>query len=265
MIKLPLLFLSCALVSSLASADLKINKKTVVYSDKGKNFEGYLISQDGSKKAMPGILMIPNWKGVTDETVHQAERFAKLGYTVFTADIYGQGVRPKDAKEAGTQATIYKTDRKLFRERLNLALAQLEKVSDIDKKKIAVVGYCFGGTGALELARSGAPVAAVVSFHGGLDSPVPADGKNIKAPVLALHGAIDPYVAPTDVAAFEEEMKTNKVDYQLIKYGGTVHSFTEVGAGTDITQGAAYNEASDKRSFQAAQDFLSDTLKTAKK
>ena len=126
--------------------------------------------------------------------------------------------------------------------------------------QVVVAGYCFGGTGAIEAARSGAKILGAISFHGGLDSPTPADGKNIKGKVLALHGAIDPYEPAADLVAFEKEMQDNKVDYQLVKYGGAVHSFTELGAGNDITKGAAYNEAADKRSFAAAESFLKEVF-----
>jgi len=223
-------------------------------------YEGYLAAPKNVKPNTPAILMVHNWMGVTDETKRQADRFAELGYIVFAADIYGKGVRPKDAKEAGTLATKYKSDRKLFRERLNLALSALREQKNVDKNKIAVTGYCFGGTGAIELARSGADVKGVISFHGGLDSPTPADGKNIKAQMLIHHGAIDPYVKAEDLAAFEKEMKDNKVNYNLIKYDGAVHSFTEKGAGTDISKGAAYNEAADRKSFESSKDFLKKIL-----
>ena len=250
---------------SATAAEIETVKKEINYSKQGTQFQGFVVSAKNNKKGNPGILLIHNWMGVTDETVHQAERFARLGYTVLTADIYGKGVRPQDPAAAGVQAGIYKKDRKLFRERLNLALDQLKKTEGVDATKLAVVGYCFGGTGAIELARSGAPVAAVISFHGGLDSPKTTDGTNIKGHVLALHGAIDPYVSAADVEAFENEMKANKVDYQLVKYSGTVHSFTEVGAGPDISKGAAYNENSDKRSFLAAENFLTEIFTPAKK
>ncbi|MFZ3229520.1 MAG: dienelactone hydrolase family protein [Pseudobdellovibrio sp.] len=235
----------------------ELSAKTVEYGVQDK-YEGYLVFSKKIKKNAPAIIMIPNWMGLTAETKKQAERFAKLGYVVFAADIYGKGLNPKNSNEAGVLATKYKADRKLFRDHLNLALIELRKQKNINTNKIAAVGYCFGGTGAIELARSGADITGVISFHGGLDSPAPNDGKNIKAKILALHGAIDPYVAATDVNAFEDEMKNNHVDYQLVKYSGTVHSFTEVGAGIDITKGAAYNEVSDRRSFLAAENFLSE-------
>ena len=248
------LYLGLAVFSSIAYAEGLINVSTLLY-DKDK-FEGFLVRPQQVKKGTPAILMIHNWMGPTDETVKQAKRFAELGYIVMVADVYGKGVRPKDAAEAGKEATKFKTNRKLLRENLNIALKTLNQQKDIDTGKITAVGYCFGGTAALELVRSGAKIASVITFHGGLDSPTPEDGKNIKSKILALHGAIDPYVAETDLNAFEKEMKTYKVDYQFVKYANTVHSFTEVGAGTDNSKGAAYNASSDKRSFQAAKDFL---------
>ena len=235
--------------------------KTVEYGSATK-FEGYFVSPKGAKKNAPGILMIHNWKGVTEETKKQADRFAQLGYHVFAADIYGKGVRPTEAKDAGAQATIYKTDRKLFRDRIRLGMEELVKLQGNDQ--VVVAGYCFGGTAAIEAARSGAKIAGAISFHGGLDSPTPADGKNINGKILALHGAIDPYVSAADLAAFEKEMQDSKVDYQLIKYGGAVHSFTELAAGTDIAKGAAYNEAADKRSFAIAEDFLKEAFAKTK-
>lgn len=247
------------LIAGLAQA--AVVTKTVEYKSNDKVFEGVFITPEKSAHKRPLIVMVHNWMGVSDETRKQAERFAELGYDVFAADIYGKGIRPQDAKAAGEQATIYKTDRALFRERLNLALSTALAQPQVDKQKVAVVGYCFGGTGALELARSGAKLKAAISFHGGLDSPAPADGKNIKAKVLALHGEDDPYVPAKDVAAFEDEMKANHVSYQLIKYPHAVHSFTDKGAGTDNSKGAAYNEAADLQSFEEAKKLLATSFK----
>lgn len=239
---------------------IKLSNKTIEYGDKEK-FEGYVVSNDAVKGLTPGVLIIHNWKGLTDETKKQANRYAALGYVTFAVDVYGKGLRPKDGKEAGEYATKYKGDRKLFRERLLLGLEELKKQKNVDPKRIAVVGYCFGGTGAIELARSGADILGAISFHGGLDSPTPEDGKNIKAKVLALCGAIDPYVQAKDIAAFEAELNEHKVDYQVVRYSGAVHSFTDEGAGTDISKGAAYNPIVDSRSYIAAQIFLGEIFK----
>lgn len=253
-----------AIAFSVSAHAQNLTNKTIEYGSTDK-FTGYLVEPKTVKAKTPAVLIIHNWKGLTDETKKQSDRFAKLGYIVFAADIYGSGIRPTEVKDASALAGKYKNDRKLFRERLTLALDELKKQKNVDTSKIAVAGYCFGGTGALELARTGADIDAAISFHGGLDSPTPADGKNIKGKVLALHGAIDPNVKAEDINAFEKEMQTNHVDYQLIKYGDTVHSFTEVGAGSDNSKGAAYNESSDKRSFLAAENLLNEIFKTAKK
>jgi dienelactone hydrolase len=258
--RLSQLLVSAVFLANSALGLAAVKTKTVEYK-KGKNtFEGVLVYPDNVKGKVPGILMIHNWMGVSDETKKQATRMAELGYAVFAADIYGKGVRPKNADEAGKLAGTYRGDRPLFRERLQLGLEILRGQKEVDSGKLLAVGYCFGGTGVIELARAGADVKGVVSFHGGLDSPTPADGKNIKAKVLALHGADDPYVKAEDLAAFEQEMRDSKVDWQLYKYGNAVHSFTEMSAGNDNSQGAAYNAAADARSFEAFKDFAKESL-----
>jgi dienelactone hydrolase len=236
----------------------KVKTEVVNYTQGADKFQGLVVKPVGAKGDRPGILMVHNWMGVTDETKKQAERFAEKGYIVFAADIYGADIRPKDPKAAGAEATKYKTNRKLFRERLQLGLAELQKVKGVNTKQLVAAGYCFGGTAAIELARSGADIKGAISFHGGLDSPTPADGKNIKAKIIAFHGAIDPYVPANELAAFETEMNANKIDYQLVKLGGAVHSFTDLAAGSDISKGAAYNEVADKRSFKMSENFLAE-------
>jgi dienelactone hydrolase len=204
---------------------------------------------------------VHQWKGLSDYEKKRADMLAKLGYTVFCVDIYGKGIRPKEASDPGAEAGKYKSNRALLRARVNAGLEVLKKQPMADPKRIAAIGYCFGGTTVVELARSGAEIAGVVSFHGGLDSPVPADGKNIKCKVLALHGADDPFVPPKDVAAFEEEMRQAGVDWQRVAYGGAVHSFTDASAGNDNSKGAAYNEKADRRSWEAMKQFFAEIFK----
>lgn len=229
------------------------------YAEGDQKFEGDFLKSN--KSLAPSILMIHNWMGVTAETLKQAKRFNQLGYNVFVADIYGAGVRPKDSAEAGKLATIYKTDRKLFRARIELAYAEMLKQKSVDANQTAVMGYCFGGTGALEAARSNLKLKAAISFHGGLDSLNPAEGANIKSHVLVLHGADDPYVAAKDLDGFEKEMRDHKIQFELIKFSNAVHSFTEVGAGNDNSKGAAYNKIADDKSFQYAKMFLAESFK----
>ena len=247
-----------AMVSVAAAAPASVKSKPVEYRIGDQNFEGLFVYPQ-TKGKVPGVLMVHNWLGVTDETKRQAERMAaKLGLAVFAVDVYGKGVRAKGAQDAMPLAGKYKGDRKLFRERVLRGLEVLREQKEVDPAKIVAAGYCFGGTGVIELARAGADVAAVVSFHGGLDSPTPADGKNIRAKVIALQGADDPYVKAADIAAFQNEMRTHNVDWQMTVYGGAVHSFTDVSAGSDVKTGAAYNEKADLRSFQAFTDLLND-------
>jgi dienelactone hydrolase len=238
-----------------------IYHENIDYKEGDTPLQGYLAYDASLKGPRPGVLIIHQWKGLTDYEKKRADMLAQLGYNVFALDIYGKDSRPKDTTEAGAIATKFKNDRSLFRTRAQAGLAILQKNELTDPKRIAAIGYCFGGTGVIELARSGADIAGVVSFHGGLDSPTPFDGKNIKCKVLALHGADDPHVPAQDIAAFESEMKNAGVDWELIKYGGAVHAFTDWNAGTDNSKGAAYNERADKRSWEDMKQFFAEIFK----
>ena len=240
------------------SVQAKIVTQTIEYKQGDVTLEGFLAYDDVNSAARPGVLVVHQWLGLTDYEKHRAEQLASLGYIAFCADIYGKGIRPQNTTEAGVEATKYKTDRTLLRARVNAGLDVLKKNKLVDTKRVAAIGYCFGGTTVIELARSGADIAGVVSFHGGLDSPTPADGKNIKCKVLACHGADDPSETPADLAAFEKELRDAKVDWRLIKYGGAVHSFTQPMAGSDNSKGAAYNERADKRSWADMKQFFAE-------
>ncbi len=219
---------------------------------------GYFAYDASAKDKRPGVVIVHDWMGVSDYVKMRAEQLVKLGYVAFVADIYGKGVRPANAQEASAEAGKYKNNRPLLRARVRAALDELKKHSQVDTKRLAAMGYCFGGGTVLELARSGADVLGVVSFHGTLDSPTPEDAKNIKGKVLVLHGGDDPYVPAKDVMAFQDEMRKAGVDWQFVAYGGAVHAFTQKGAGNDNSKGAAYNEAADKRSFKAMQAFFQE-------
>ncbi len=253
------------MLASAVSLSAKIISTTVEYAQGETTLEGVLIYDDALVSDVtpkhPGVLIVHQWMGLTDYEKHRAEQFAALGYVAFCADIYGKGVRPADTKAAGVEAGKYKSNRALLRQRVNAGLDALKKNPFVDSKRIAAIGYCFGGTTVIELARSGADIQGIVSFHGGLDSPTPADGQNIKCKVLVCHGADDPFEKAEDLAAFENEMRTANVDWTLIKFGGAVHSFTQPLAGNDNSKGAAYNERADKRSWTVMKLFLADILK----
>jgi dienelactone hydrolase len=255
MIKSLLLF--SLLISGAAMAKIKTQK--VEYKSGDLTFEGFMAYDTTYKGKLPGVMVVHNWMGVSAETESKVIELAKLGYIAFAGDIYGKGVRPSNSKEAGELATKYKSDLKLLRERANLAITELRKMSNIDSKKIFVLGYCFGGTTAIEVARSGADILGAVSFHGGLTPS--SEDKNIKGKVLVLHGAIDPYVPQKDIDGFLKGMNEAKVDYQMVAYANAVHSFTEKAAGEDNSKGAAYNELADKRSWVAMKEFLRELSK----
>jgi dienelactone hydrolase len=254
--------LSLALASLCANVlNAAIKTETVEYKQGDTTLEGVLVYDDANKTPRPGVLVIHQWQGVTDYEKKRAEMLAELGYAAFCVDIYGKGVRPATTEAAGAEAGKYKKNRPLLRDRVNAGLETFRKQSVVDPKRVAAIGYCFGGTTAIELARSGADVAGVVSFHGGLDSPRPEDGKNIKGKVFACHGADDPFVSAKDLEAFEGEMRTAKVDWRLMKYGGAVHSFTQWNMDGKGLPGAKYDEKADKRSWEDMKLFLAEVLK----
>jgi len=251
------LILSLLAVACAISAQAKLVTKTIEYKQGDTTLEGYLAYDDSFSGKRPGVLIVHQWMGLTDYEENRAAMLANLGYVAFCADIYGKGIRPQNYKDAGAEATKYKTDRALLRLRVNAGLDELKKCDLVDTKRVAAIGYCFGGTTVIELARSGAELNGIVCFHGGLDSPTPADGKNIKCKVLVCHGADDPFEKAEDLAAFEKEMRDADVDWRLIKYGGAVHSFTQPMADGSLL-GAKYNARADKRSWTDMKSFFAD-------
>ena len=241
-----------------SSLHAAMQTKTIQYAQGDQALEGYLAWDDAIAGPRPGVLVVHEWTGLGDYVKTRARKLAELGYIAFAADIYGKGVRPATPQEAGKVAGKYKNDPKLMRQRVRAGLDALLSEPLCDPKRVAAIGYCFGGTCVLELARSGADVAGVVSFHGGLATANPADAKNIRGKVLALHGGDDPHVPPREVAAFEDEMRAAGVDWQLVVYGGAVHAFTNPAAGNDNSRGAAYNAAADRRSWEAMKAFFAE-------
>jgi len=247
-----------ALLFSLARGMAQITIEPVEYRQGETVLDGYVAYDAALKGKQPGVVIVHDWMGVGEYVKMRAEQLAKLGYVAFVADIYGRGVRPKNTQEASQQAGKYRADRPLLRARAQAALDRLRQEVRVDAGRIAAIGYCFGGGTVLELARSGADLAGVISFHGNLDTPNPDDAKQIKAKVLVLHGGDDPYVPAAQVEAFQSEMRKANVDWQFVAYGGAVHAFTQKGAGNDPSKGAAYNERADKRSFVEMTTFFKE-------
>jgi dienelactone hydrolase len=249
-----------AVLALSASLHSKIVTETVAYKDGSQECLGFLAYDDANEKA-PGILIAHQWMGLTDYERGRARQLAELGYSAFAADIYGGGQVASGPDEAGKLAGKYKGDRKLLRGRMLAAFKAMTAQKAVDAKKTAAIGYCFGGTAALELGRAGAQALGLASFHGGLDTPDPKDGKNIKGKVLILHGADDPYCSLKDLGTFQDEMKAAKVDYQINIYSGAVHAFTQPSAGDDPSKGVAYNANADRRSWQALGAFLQEIFR----
>lgn len=255
------LILICVFMFVPLTAQAELKKEMIEYKQGDTVLEGYFVYDDAVEGKRPGVIVVHDWMGFGEYGNRRADELAKLGYVALAVDIYGKGVRPKDAKEASEQAGKYKSDRALLRQRVLAGFNELKKNPMVDTAKTAAIGYCFGGTTVLELARSGADVTGAVSFHGGLSTPTPEDAKNIKAKVLVLHGADDPYVPAEEVGAFQKEMREANADWQMVYYSGAVHSFTRKDAGNDNSKGAAYNEKADKRSWEAMKQFFGEIFK----
>jgi dienelactone hydrolase len=219
---------------------------------------GYLAYDDAVIGQRPGVLVIHEWWGLNDYAKRRARMLAELGYIAFAADMYGGGQVGATRQEAGRLAGTVRGDRELMRGRANAGLAALRRHPRTDASRIAAIGYCFGGTGVLELARSGADIAGVVSFHGGLAGDMPAQPGDVKAKVLVCHGAADPHVNPAEAAAFRDEMDAANVDWQMIYYADAVHAFTNPDAGNDPSRGAAYDAAADRRSWRHMRAFFDE-------
>jgi len=233
--------------------------KEVAYTIGGTTFEGAVVWQQGVEERQPGILMIPNWMGPTEASLEKAKEVAEEGYVVLMADMYGVDLRPQNASEAAEAAGAVRADRDLMRKRAIGALELFRSLEGIplDKEKVAAIGFCFGGGTVLEMARGGAELDAVVSFHGDLLSPtLEADSEKIRSKVLVLHGAEDPYVPQTHVQQFIEVMLTTDVDWQLVQFANAVHSFTDPHAASPGK--AEYNAEVAERAFEYMDELLEE-------
>jgi len=227
----------------------------------GTTFSGVLVYDDEGDARRPGVVMVPNWRGVNASAIAKAEQIAGDDYVVLVADVYGKNVRPKDNDAAAAASKPLREDRELLRARAAAALdalkAQAGKVP-LDASQIAAVGFCFGGTTVLEMARAGMPLAGVVSLHGGLSTPAPAAAGSGKVPILVLNGAADRGVTAEDIASFGSEMDVAKADWQFVNFSGAVHCFAESDANSP--PGCLYDPRAAKRAWKMMDNFLEERL-----
>ena len=216
----------CAIALA-ANAKAEIKEQPVTYSDGTTTMKGFVVYDDAVKTKQPGIIMIHEWWGITPHMHNEAKKFAQQGYTAFIADMYGDAKTADNPKDAGGLSSSVMKNPQLMESRFNAARAELAKHPSVDPARIGAVGYCFGGAVVLNMARAGADLAGVAGFHAslGLNTPAPAPG-TVKARILVLNGADDPFVKKEQYAAFEHDLDAAKANYRVIQYPGAVHAFT---------------------------------------
>ena len=244
-----------------ATARAELRTETVAYRDGDVTLKGFLAYDDSASGPRPGVLVVHEWWGLNDYAKQRAQQLATLGYVALAVDMYGDGFQTTSIEEAARRSGQFKDDRLAGRRRIRAALDVLRDRPQVNPRQIAAIGYCFGGTTVLELARSGADVAGVVSFHGSLGTSLPARAGEIKARVLVCHGADDTFVTADELAQFQQEMRAAGVDWQMIFYGGAVHSFTNPQAGRAGIPGVAYDERADRRSWADMQQFFAEIFR----
>jgi len=227
--------------------------RIVSYYDGQQKLNG-LVTSNVTQKNLPAVLILPAWKGIDNEARETAKKLSELGYVAFIADIYGEGNIPEDNAGAAKIAGKYKADYEAYQRRIRLALQALIK-SGAAKDKIAVIGYCFGGTGALEVARAGIDVQAVVSIHGGLSKASDRPNNKINSKILIQHPADDKSVSTADLNNLEKELKEGQADFQIITYANSGHTFTN-------PESADYNPIMAERAWKHLVLFLNEVLKS---
>jgi len=252
------------LTFALGAAHAAVVTREVDYTADGTTLKGYLAYDDAVKGARPGVLVVHEWWGMNDYARRRARMLAGLGYTAFALDMYGDGRQAHHPDDAGKFSSAVMKDQALARARFNAALEVLRKDKTVDPGRVAAIGYCFGGGVVLQMARYGTDLAGVVSFHGSLSPVSPAEPGAIKAKILVLTGADDPFVPAEQVEQFKQEMDAAKADYRVIAYPGARHSFTNPDAdkfGKEFNLPLAYDKAADAASWQEMQDFFRQILK----
>lgn len=258
---LPRTLVAALLACCALPATAAMQARPVEWSVGEDRFSGVLVYDDAGADVRPGLVMVPNWMGVGDNAIEQAKRIAGDDYVVLVADVYGAGVRPKDKAEARAQVMkVYGDGGVTLRRRAAAAVDALEAQAGsapVDASRIGVLGFCFGGSVALELARSGADVDGVVSLHGGLETHLPTENNRIETPVLVLNGADDTSVTDAQIDAFKQEMDAAGADWQFVDFGGARHCFTHPeDANDDPKNNCQYNERAARRAFEMLHDFF---------
>ncbi|MBN8808515.1 MAG: dienelactone hydrolase family protein [Sphingomonas sp.] len=240
---------------------MAIVRQTLVYDGPGGPFEGVIAYDDEVEAARPGVMVVPNVLGQKEADNVHAENLAKLGYVGFACDVYGQGKRTTRGPDQGKYMNEMQADRGLLRDRLAASLATLKGFAFVDSAKTAAFGYCFGGKCVLDMARAGLDFLGGVSFHGVYDRPDYATVTPIRPKLLVCHGWDDPIGPPEAVVALGKELTDGGADWQIHAYGGAGHAFTDVELkGKTIAPGVGYDEKADRRSWEAAKDFLAEVF-----
>lgn len=232
----------------------------LIYSHNEQELYGYVAQEEISKEKRPVVLVVHDWTGRNDFACHKAQAIAEMGYIGFAIDVFGQGQLGANTEEKTALIMPFMKNRGLLRDRLVVALEAVKKLAEADTDRMAIIGFCFGGLCALDLARSGADIKGAVSFHGLLSKPECSGFDEIKAKILVLHGYDDPMVSPEQVSEFCQEMTKANVDWQVQMYGKVQHAFTNPEA-HDSAMGTVYNAIAEKRSWHAMTCFLQEIFK----
>jgi dienelactone hydrolase len=253
-----MILIPVAVLSFPTAASGSVHTEFVEYMAGSTPLQGYIAYDDSNDQPRPGVIIVHEWWGLGERQRQVAERIAQLGYVGFAIDMYGKGKLTDSIAQAAEWSGEMKNNPSLAIERFQAALDLFKANPLVDTSRIAAIGYCFGGTVCLEMARAGLDLDGVVSFHGGLESVIPDEKKNIKARILVLTGGDDPNVPPEQVIAFEDEMRKAGADWEVNSYGGAVHSFTNPDADSHGIPGVKYNAKADKRSWEAMKSFFAE-------
>ncbi|WP_249143059.1 dienelactone hydrolase family protein [Bradyrhizobium liaoningense] len=254
----------CA-IAMVTSANAAIKEEPVTYTDGETTMKGFVVYDDASQAKRPGIVMVHEWWGITNHIHNEARKFAEQGYTTFIADMYGDAKTADNPKDAGAISGAVMKNPAVMESRFKAARDQLAKQASVNPQQIGAVGYCFGGAVVLNMARAGADLAAVAGFHAslGLNTPAPGPG-TVKAKILILNGADDPFVKREQYDALKKDFDAAKADYRIVEYPGAVHAFTNPEAtelGKKFNLPLKYDAKADQEAKAEANKFFAADLK----